>query len=205
MLLCAAALALTCSAGYTQQTQTTITPNFKDADLALVVQAVQSITGKTFIIDPRVRAQVTILSSTPMTADAFYQAFLSLLQVHDFVAVPSGDVIKIVPAQNARMMPSNDLPDRVSPSSDEVVTQVIAVKNVNALQLVPVLRPLLPQGAHFVAHPTSNTLIISDRASNVNRMMRIIQRIDQQGDEEVDIIRLENASAAPVLDRKSVV
>lgn len=199
MLLCAAALALTCSAGYTQQTQTTITPNFKDADLALVVQAVQSITGKTFIIDPRVRAQVTILSSTPMTADAFYQAFLSLLQVHDFVAVPSGDVIKIVPAQNARMMPSNDLPDRVSSSSDEVVTQVIAVKNVNALQLVPVLRPLLPQGAHFVAHPTSNTLIISDRASNVNRMMRIIQRIDQQGDEEVDIIRLENASAAEVV------
>lgn len=199
MLLCAAALALTWSAGFTQQPQSTITPNFKDADLALVVQAVQSISGKTFIIDPRVRAQVTILSSTPMSADAFYEAFLSVLQVHDFVAVPSGNVIKIVPAQNARMMPSNDLPDRISSSSDEVVTQVIAVKNVNALQLVPVLRPLLPQGAHFVAHPVSNTLIISDRASNVNRMMRIIQRIDQAGDDEVDIIRLENASAAEVV------
>ena len=199
MLLCAAALALTWSAGYAQEAQTTITPNFKDADLALVVQAVQSITGKTFIIDPRVRAQVTILSSTPMSADAFYQAFLSLLQVHDFVAVAQGNVVKIVPAQNARMMPSNDLPGRISSTSDEVVTQVIAVKNVNALQLVPVLRPLLPQGAHFVAHPASNTLIISDRAANVNRMMRIIHRIDQQGDEEVEIIRLENASAAEVV------
>lgn len=209
MLLCTVALVFTWSAGYTQQAQPgqpaqqgqgqTITPNFKDADLALVVQAVQSLTGKTFIIDPRVRAQVTILSSTPMSADAFYEAFLSVLQVHDFVAVPSGNVVKIVPAQNARTMPSNDLPDRVSSTSDEVVTQVIAVKNVNALQLVPVLRPLLPQGAHFVAHAASNTLIISDRASNVNRMMRIIQRIDQQGDEDVEIIRLENASASEVV------
>ena len=214
-LLFALTLSLTLSAGYAQQTQQaqqnrqgqqnqqnqqTITPNFKDADLSLVVQAVQSITGKTFIIDPRVRAQVTILSSTPMTADAFYQAFLSVLQVHDFVAVPAGDnVVKIVPAQNSRWMAGNDLPSRVSSTSDEIVTQVIPVKNVNAAALVPVLRPLLPQGAHFVAHQSSNTLIISDRASNVNRMMHIIQRIDQAGDEDVDIVRLENASAADIV------
>ena len=197
--LCALALTLTWSSGQSQQQAQTITPNFKDADLALVVQAVQSITGKTFIIDPRVRAQVTILSSTPMSADAFYNAFLSVLQVHDFVAVPSGNVVKIVPAQNSRWMPGNDLPNQVSGSSDEIVTQVIPVKNVNAAALVPALRPLLPQGAHFVAHQSSNTLIISDRAANVNRMMRIIQRIDQAGDEEVEIIRLENASAAEIV------
>lgn len=198
-LVGALALSLTWSAGYTQQQQQTITPNFKDADLALVIQAVQSITGKTFIVDPRVRAQVTILSSTPMTADAFYNAFLSVLQVHDFVAVPTGNIVKIVPAQNSRYMPGNDLPNAVSSSSDEIVTQVIQVKNVNAANLVPALRPLLPQGAHFVAHQSSNTLIISDRAANVNRMMRIIQRIDQAGDEEVEIIRLENASAAEIV------
>ena len=131
-LVGALALSLTWSAGHTQQQQQTITPNFKDADLALVIQAVQSITGKTFIVDPRVRAQVTILSSTPMTADAFYNAFLSVLQVHDFVAVPTGNIVKIVPAQNSRYMPGNDLPNQVSSSSDEVVTQVIQVKNVNA-------------------------------------------------------------------------
>ncbi|HMN46667.1 MAG TPA: type II secretion system secretin GspD [Povalibacter sp.] len=198
-LLCAIAMTLTWSSAQTQQQAQTITPNFKDADLALVVQAVQSITGKTFIIDPRVRAQVTILSSTPMSADAFYDAFLSVLQVHDFVAVPSGNVVKIVPAQNSRWMPGNDLPNQVSPSSDEIVTQVIQVKNINAANLVPALRPLLPQGAHFVAHQSSNTLIISDRAANVNRMIRIIQRIDQAGDEEVEIIRLENASAAEIV------
>ena len=195
--MCVLALTLAWAGGYAQEQ--TITPNFKDAPLDRVIQAVQTITGKTVIIDPRVRAQVTILSSTPMSADAFYQAFLSVLQVHDFVAVESGNTLKIVPAQNSRWMPGNDLPNRVSASSDEMVTQVISVKNVSALQLVPVLRPLLPQGAHFVAHAGSNTLIVSDRASNVNRIMRIIERIDQAGDDEIDIIRLENAAAADVV------
>ncbi|HEY4367394.1 MAG TPA: type II secretion system secretin GspD [Steroidobacteraceae bacterium] len=178
---------------------TTITPNFKDADLALVVQAVQSITGKTFIIDPRVRATVTILSSTPLSPAAFYEAFLSVLQVHDFVAVPSGNVVKIIPAANSRFMPADDLPDKVSATSDEIVTQVIAVKNVSVNQLVPPLRPLLPQGAHFVPIAGTNSIIISDRASNVNRIMRIIQRVDQAGDDEVDVIKLENASSADIV------
>jgi general secretion pathway protein D len=87
----------------------------------------------------------------------------------------------------------------VNGTSDEFITQVIAVRNVSAAQLVPVLRPLIPQYGHLVAYPASNMLIISDRASNVSRMMRIIQRIDQGGDEEIDIVRLENASAAEIV------
>jgi general secretion pathway protein D len=140
-----------------------------------------------------------MLSSTPMTPNAFYEAFLSILQVHGFVAVPSGDTIKIIPDANARQVPANDLPGRVSATSDEIVTQVVAVRNVSAAQLVPILRPLIPQYGHLAAYPASNMLIISDRASNVNRMMRIIQRIDQQGDEAVDVIPLQNASAAEVV------
>jgi general secretion pathway protein D len=182
------------------QQQTTITPAFRDADLTQIIEAVSQITGKTFIVDPRVRAQVTILSSTPMSPDAFYQTFLSILQVHGFVAVPSGNAIKIIPDANARQLPGQeDLPDRVRSDSDEFITQVIAVRNVSAAQLVPVLRPLIPQYGHLVAYPASNMLIISDRASNVSRMMRIIQRIDQGGDEEIDIVRLENASAAEIV------
>jgi general secretion pathway protein D len=181
------------------QNQGSITPNYKDADLGQIIEAVSAVTGKNFIVDPRVKAQVTMLSSTPMTPDAFYQAFLSILQVHGFVAVPSGDVIKIIPDANARQVPSNDLPSHVSSSSDEVVTQVVAVKNVSAAQLVPILRPLIPQYGHLAAYPASNMLIISDRASNVNRLMRIIQRIDQQGDEAVDVISLQNATAADVV------
>jgi general secretion pathway protein D len=182
------------------QQQTTITPAFRDADLTQIIEAVSQITGKTFIVDPRVRAQVTILSSTPMSPDAFYETFLSILQVHGFVAVPAGNSIKIIPDANARQLPGQeDLPDRVNGNSDEFITQVIAVRNVSAAQLVPVLRPLIPQYGHLVAYPASNMLIISDRASNVSRMMRIIQRIDQGGDEEIDIVRLENASASEIV------
>ncbi len=180
--------------------QPTITPAFRDADLTQIIEAVSTITGKTFIVDPRVRAQVTILSSTPMSPSAFYEAFLSILQVHGFVAVPSGDVIKIIPDANARQSPGNDLAARISSTSDEFVTQVVAVRNVSAVQLVPILRPLIPQYGHLVAHQGSNTLIISDRANNVDRMVRIIQRIDQGGsDDDYEIVRLENASAAEIV------
>jgi general secretion pathway protein D len=176
-----------------------ITPNYKDADLGQIVEAVSQVTGKNFIIDPRVKAQVTMLSATPMTPDAFYEAFLAILQVHGFVAVPSGKVIKIIPDANARQVPANDLPDRVSSTSDEIVTQVVMLKNVSAAQMVPILRPLIPQYGHLAAYPASNALIISDRANNVNRMLRILQRIDQAGDDEVEVVRLENASAAEVV------
>ena len=181
------------------QAEGTITPNYKDADLAQIIEAVSAVTGKNFIVDPRVRAQVTMLSSTPMTPAAFYEAFLSILQVHGFVAVASGDVVKIVPDANARQLPANDLPSRVSSTSDEIVTQVIAVRNVSAAQLVPILRPLIPQYGHLAAYPASNMLIISDRAANVSRMVRIIQRIDQTGDAEIDVIPMQHASATDVV------
>src|SRR5215213_6237677 len=186
-------------AGAQQQVGQRITPNFKDSDITSIAEAVSNVTGKNFIIDPRVRAQVTMLSSTAMSPDAFYQAFLSILQVHGFVAVPSGNIVKILPDANARQMPSNDLPDRVSSTSDELVTQVIAVKSVSAAQLVPILRPLIPQYGHLAAYPTSNILIISDRAANVNRIVRIIQRIDQTGDEAIDVIPMQHASAMEVV------
>ena len=87
------ALALPIAAG--AQQGALITPNYKDADIGQVIEAVSQVTGKTFIVDPRVRANVTMLSTTPMSPDAFYEAFLSILQVYDYMAVPSGNIIKI--------------------------------------------------------------------------------------------------------------
>ena len=87
-----------------------ITPNFKDAEIGQVIEAVAAATGKTIIPDPRVRAQVTMLSQTPMSPAAFYEAFLALLQVHQFVAVESGGIIRIIPDANARQIPNIDLP-----------------------------------------------------------------------------------------------
>lgn len=176
-----------------------ITPNFKDVDLGNIVEAVSSVTGKTFVVSPQVRAQVTILSSTPMSPAAFYEAFLSILQVHGFAAVPSGNIIKIIPDSNIRAMPANDLPELVSGSSDEVVTQVISLKNVSAAQLLSSLRPLVAQNGHMAVHAAANMLIVTDRANNVSRILRIIQRIDQAGDDSIDVVPLENASAAEIV------
>lgn len=200
------ALLLTCSAVQVQpalaqqaNARTTITPNYKDADLAQITEAVSAVTGKTFIIDPRVKAQVTMLSSTPMSPNAFYEAFLSILQVHGYVAVPAGNTIKIIPDANAKQVPANDLPGSVSSTSDELVTQVIAVHNVSAAQLVPILRPLIPQYGQLAAYSASNMLIITDRANNVSRMMRIIERIDKTSDDEIEVITLQSATAAEIV------
>ncbi len=189
---------LAASLASAQQAQR-ITPNFKDADITQIAEAVSAATGKTFIVDPRVRAQVTMLSTTPMSPAAFYETFLSILQVYGFIAVPAGNVIKILPDANARQIPSIDLPDHVSATSDAIVTQVVEVKNVSAAQLVPILRPMIPQYGHLAAYPSSNILIISDRASNVHRMMRIIQRIDQVANQDPEIVPLQNASASEIV------
>jgi general secretion pathway protein D len=190
-----AALGVAAPALAQQASTQRITPNFTNVDITQIIQAVSMATGKNFIIDPRVRAQVTMLSSTPMTPDEFYQAFLAILQVHGFVAIPDGNVVKIIPDANMRQYPSIDLPAHVSSTSDELVTQVLAVKNVSAAQLVPVLRPLMPQNAQLSAVTGANILIISDHANNVSRMMRIIARIDQVGNPDFDVMPLQSATA----------
>jgi general secretion pathway protein D len=182
-----------------RQEGATITPNYKDADLSQIIQAVSEVTGKNFIIDPRVNAKVTMLSATPMSPEAFYEAFLAVLQVYGYVAVPAGKVIKIVPNNDAKQGPGLDLPNSVSATSDEIVTQIITLKNISAAALVPMLRPLVPSYAHMAAYPSGNMIIIADRASNVSRIARIIERMDENGDEPIDVIPLHNATATDVV------
>ncbi len=181
--------------------QPRITLNFDNADIGTIIEAVAMATHKSFIVDPRVRAQVTMHSSTALTPDAMYEAFLSILAVHQFIAVPgAAGTIKILPDANQRFYPGNDdLKERLNASSDEVVTQVIQIKNVSAVQLVTVLRPLVPTTGQINAVPQANMIIISDHASNVNRVMKIIARIDQVGDADVEVVPMQNASATEVV------
>ena len=183
-------------AAWSQQAE--ITPNYKEADIRQIIEAVGEVTQRNFLIDPRVSAKVTMISSTPMSPDAFYEAFLSILQVHGYVAVPSGDLIKIVPDATARQY-AGPLGTDASTGDDDIITQVIQVQNVGAAQLVPILRPLIPQYGHLAAHPGSNMLIISDRASNVARMIAIIRRIDQSNDEDIEVVPLQHASATELV------
>ncbi|GBF30646.1 type II secretion system protein D [bacterium MnTg04] len=177
--------------------QASIRPNFQDVDIRQIIEAVAEVTGKNFIVDPRVNQQnVTMISQTPMSSDAFYNAFQSLLQVYGYIAVQSGNFIKILPDANARQVPG-------APSGtdgpDEIVTRVIRIENVVAAQLVPILRPLIPQYGHLAAYPQSNMLIISDRAANVRRIARIVARIDQEGEDDIEIIPLQHASAIEIV------
>jgi len=189
---------LLCATTFSWAQQADVTLNWKDADIRKVVEAVSEVTGKNFILDPRVTGKVTLLSATPMSPDAFYEAFLSILQVHGYVAITSGDLIKIIPDATARQF-AGPIGTSGAAGPDDLATQVIQVRNVGATQLVPILRPLIPQYGHMVAHAGSNMLIISDRAANVARMVSIIRRIDQASDEDIEVIPLEHASASEIV------
>ena len=120
-----------------QQPGPQIMPNYREADLRQVVEAVGEVTGRNFLVDPRVTGQVTFLSYSPMSPEAFYEAFLATLQIHGFIAVESENVVRIVPDATARVHPGL----AAETEGDRIVTQVVQLTNVGAAQLVPILRP----------------------------------------------------------------
>lgn len=195
LFLLALVIALPMSARAQNEGGTTL--NLKDAEINSLITTVSELTGTNFIVDPRVKGKVTVLSSTPMSPEELYSVFLAVLQVHGFAAVPAGPVTKIVPEVGAKQDGGSYF-DYDGLAEDEIVTRVMEIENVPAAQLVPILRPLVPQYGHLAAYSPSNMLIISDRAANVHRLSEIIRRIDQATDAEVEVIRLKYASAADV-------
>ncbi|HET9033651.1 MAG TPA: type II secretion system secretin GspD [Dokdonella sp.] len=172
------------------------TLNLKDADIQALIATVSEITGKNFILGPNVQGKVTVISAKPMKPDEIYDVFLSVLRVHGYAAIAQGSMIKIVPEAMAQQDGSSALNgDRVH-SADELITQIVPVKHVSANELIQILRPLMPQGGQLIAHAPSNSLVISDRAGNVARLVNIIHRIDTVSDAEVEVIPLTHANAA---------
>lgn len=172
-----------------------ITLNLNDAELSTLIATVAEVTGKNFVIDPRVKGRVSVVSARALTNGELYQAFLSVLQVHGFAAVPAGNVIKIVPEASGRMVGDGGA---AAAGGEALETRVIEVMHVRADQLVPVLRPLVPQHGHLAAASDSNVLIVSDRAENVARLVRLIRRIDVPGEAEIEVLSLTHASAEEV-------
>ena len=175
-----------------------VTLNFSDADLVAVINSVSQITGKNFIIDPRVKGKVTVVSSKPLNETEVYNVFLSILQVHGFATVPTENAIKIIPDATAKQSSTPSGASSRNPG-DQLITRVLSIKHINAAQLVPILRPLVAQQGHLAAYPTTNMLIISDRASNILRIDRIIAKMDQEIDSDIEIIKLKHAFAAEVV------
>ncbi len=177
----------------------TVTLNLKDADIRALVGTVAEATGNNFVVDPRVKGKVTVISGGPIQVDELYQVFLAVLKVHGFATVPAGEVVKVVPVASGKTDSTLVATDARPGSGDELVTRVVHLENVPAAQLVPILRPLVPQQGHLVAYPQSNVLIISDTAANVGRLASIIGRIDVSGEAEVEPIPLRHASAQEVV------
>lgn len=176
-----------------------ITLNFTDADIRTVIEAVAERTGKNFIIDPRVKGKVTVISKRAIKDSELYQVLLSVLKIHGYAAIPGRNVTKIVPEVNAKQDAIETITGKVRNPGDEFVTRVLEVKHVDAAQLVPILRPLVPQRGHLAAYPASNVLIISDSSANIERLATIVARIDQATGDEIEVIPLQHASATEVV------
>lgn len=173
--------------------------NLRNADVRAVIAEVSRITGKNFIVDPKVQGKISIVSSTPISDKELYQVFLSMLQISGYAAIPNGKVIKIVPNIEAR----TQSPDTLStlqqpPHGDDMMVQVIPVQYVPAEQLVPVLRPLMPQWSNVSAYGPSNMLILSGRANNIRQLSNIIRQVDSSSANGIDIVPLKHALAMDV-------
>ena len=163
--------------------------NLRNADIRGFITQVSTITGKSFIIDPRIKGNVTVISNTQMDADAIYALFLSVLRVHGYAAIPTGNVIRIVQQVLAKQS-GNDSQDR---KSEEIITRVIPVKNTPSIELVKILRPLIPQYGHLAGLSQPNALIVNDHASNITRLIKIIKEIDVADESMTVVVELKEA------------
>jgi general secretion pathway protein D len=172
--------------------------NLQDADIISVINEVSQETGKNFVVDPRVSGKITLVSSKPLKQKEVYQVFLSVLGMLGYSAVPSGKVIKIVPNMESGEQATGVVTNKSFGRGEDVVVRVIPLENVSATQLVPVLRPLLPQWSNISAYTPGNVLILLGRAANLERIAKIIQDVDKASTSGIQIVPLHHASAIQV-------
>ncbi|MEC9155069.1 MAG: type II secretion system secretin GspD [Pseudomonadota bacterium] len=175
----------------------------KRADIQEFVAQVAKITGKTFIVDPKLKGQVTVISDTPLGKDGVYALFLSVLRLQNYTAVPSGDVVRIQQSATGKQTPGVlGRPESAAP--EELMTEVIAVQNTASSELLKLLRPLIPQYGHIGSVTTPNVVIISDHADNILRLKKLIREIDVADEDEVVMVPLQEAwvgSVASILEK----
>jgi len=170
-----------------------ITLNFVNADIEEVVKAISHISKKNFVMDPRVKGTINIVSATPIPASLAYDILLSSLRMQGFAAVEAGGVTKVMPEADAKLHVGASTDSKGN--GDKLVTRVYLLKNESATQLVPVLRPLIAPNNIVVAYPNNNALVVTDYASNLTRIEQIIAAIDQPSAEGPVIIAIKHGSA----------
>ena len=171
-----------------------VTLNLKNAELLTFIETVSQATGKNFIIDPQVQGKVNVISSTEIDNEELYHLFLSVLRVHGYIAVEGDDFTKILPQSNLKENSSFIS----STSNDIIVTTTIAIANVPANQLVPVLRPIISQYGLLAAYTPSNSIVVTDTQANITRLNKVITELDKEIDEDYEVIALKNSSAEEI-------
>jgi general secretion pathway protein D len=186
--------------------QNTITMNFQNVDIPVLAKFISEITGRNFIIDESVRGKVTIISPSKVTAEQAYSIFQSVLQVKGFTTVQAGKVIKIVPARNVRSsaaLTESQVPAQTK--GDEYVTRMVRLKNIDAAAVIGVIQPMVSHDGLVAAFPSDNTVIVTDDAYNVERLLQIIGSLDVRGEQAtIVVIPLKLAFAgelAPEIDQ----
>ncbi len=170
--------------------------NLQDADILSVINEVSQETGKNFVVDPRVTGKITLVSSHPVSSHQVYQLFLSVLELLGYSAIQSGNVVKIIPTLESGEHATR-VANQYSPGKgDEVVVRVFPLQNISAPQIIPVIRPFLPQWSSFSIYAPGNILIILGRADNLKRIDNIIRQIDEATNNDIDIIHLHQTSSA---------
>ena len=177
-----------------------VTLNFVNADLEAVVRAIGQFTGRSFVIDPRVKGTLTLVTERPIGKRQAYEQLLSALRLQGFTVVESpepGGVARILLEADAKLQGGRVLaPDATPVRGDQVVTQVFRLQYESATNLVPVLRPLIAPNNTIAAYAANNTLVITDYADNLHRIARIIEDIDSPVAADVQVVALEHAVAS---------
>ena len=163
--------------------------NFRDADIRSVIESVAEITGKSFVLDPRVKGKVTIIAPEPIDSSLLFEAVLSAIQVQGFQAIEDGAVTRVVPFNQAFSFAGGV-------GKNQLQTEVLKINYVQAATLVPVLKPMMSNGARLQAYNQSNYLVISDIRTNIDRVKRLIADMDDPDQNVVEVISLEYISAA---------
>jgi len=176
-----------------------ISVNFNHVDIRMMLKTIGDITGINFVVDDEVKGTVTVMSPTKIRLGEVYKVLESVLEVKGYAAVPSGNLVKIVPRAKAA---KRSLKVRVGadpsqiPRDDSLVTQIIPLTFADAVQVSQIVRPLLTDGSHLATYPRTNSILITDTSSNIHHIAKIIKRLDVTGSEQqVTVVSLEYASA----------
>lgn len=166
--------------------------NMQDADIKEVIDLVARVTGKSFIVDPRVRGKVTVISEKDLTARQIYEIFLATIEVYGFSAVETENAVKVIGQADIKSA-GIEVDNEGRIEGEQIITRVFAIQNTSAMELVPILRPLVAKYGHLAGVNTANALIISDRAVNIDRIAEIVKLLDKAGSEETEVISLKHA------------